>query len=290
MLGGLLLAEITGRTPVAHWGERSLFAGDGEGFCRFFAPLSTTTLEELAARADATLFPAGWRLATLGRDRPPGKPGAGLAAVQFIARPETILVCDDFLGVADLVPWIPPGHRWLGLVLPALFQALFQLHIRPRPEILATAADFRARHLADGSVTAVHVRGSDKVLEVPDVGGANRRCFDLADAVPESHQLFLMTDDAGVADAFRRRYGERLVLTDSRRTADATGIHYHRGEDGLTLGREVMVDLLLALEADRFIGNGRSNVSALIAVLREAAGRDSTLVLENQLLHHSCFL
>ena len=290
VLGGLLLAEITGRIPVAHWGERCLFADGGEGFSRFFAPVSAVTLEGLIGRADASLFPAGWSLAGLGRDRPPGKPGAGPAALEFIARPESILVCDDFLGVADLAPWIPPGHRWHGLALPALFRTLFETHIRPRPEILAAAADFRAGHLADGPVTAVHVRGSDKVLEVPDMGGANRRCVDLADAVPEGHRLFLMTDDAGVAAAFRRRYGERLALTDSRRTADATGVHYHRGEDGLTLGREVMVDLLLALEADRFIGNGRSNVSALIAVLRAAAGRESTLVLENQLLHHSCFL
>ena len=137
---------------------------------------------------------------------------------------------------------------------------------------------------------AVHVRGSDKVLEVPDVGEANRRSFALIDAVPDSPRLFLMTDDDSLARAFRRRYGERLVLTDSRRTRDATGIHYHGGEDGLVLGREVMVDVLLALEAEDFIGNGRSNVSALIAALREAAGRPNTLVLENQLLRHSCFL
>jgi hypothetical protein len=88
----------------------------------------------------------------------------------------------------------------------------------------------------------------------------------------------------------RRRYGGRLIMTDSRRTDDATGIHYHSGEDGFALGREVMIDLLLALEAERFIGNGRSNVSALIEALRTAAGRESTLVLENQLYQHTCFL
>ena len=291
VLGGLLLAEITGRTPVVQWGTRCLFAGSAtEGFSRFFAPVSAVTLDDLAALEGATLFPAGWSLASLGRDRPPARPGEGAAALEFLARPETILVCDSFLGVADLAPWIPPGHRLHGLSLPACFLALTDAWIRPRPEIAAAAAEFRARHLSRGPVLAVHVRGSDKVLEVPDVGEANRRSFALIDAVPDSPRLFLMTDDESLARAFRRRYGERLVLTDSRRTRDATGIHYHGGEDGLVLGREVMVDVLLALEAEDFIGNGRSNVSALIAALREAAGRPNTLVLENQLLRHSCFL
>ena len=79
-------------------------------------------------------------------------------------------------------------------------------------------------------------------------------------------------------------------MTNCRRSTGVTGIHYRAGTDGPALGREVLTDFLIALEADRFLGNGRSNVSALVAVLREATGRDSTLVLENQLLHHSCLL
>ena len=218
-------------------------------------------------------------------------PADGYAVtMEFLARPEPILVCDAFVGVADLAPWIPPGHRLHGLALPACFKALFDAWLRPRPEIAATAAAFRARHLGDGPVLAVHVRGSDKVLEVPDIDEANRGCFALIDAAPADRRLFLMTDDEALARAFRGRYGARLAMTDCRRTRNATGIHYHFGEDGPALGREVMVDLLIALEAERFIGNGRSNVSALIEALRAAAGRQSTLVLENQLYLHSCFL
>jgi hypothetical protein len=33
-------------------------------------------------------------------------------------------------------------------------------------------------------------------------------------------------------------------------------------------GREVLIDSWLALRADRFIGNGRSNVSAMITVMK----------------------
>ena len=290
LLGGLLLAEITGRTPVVHWGRRCLFSGDGEGFTRFFAPVSDVGLETLTTLEGASLFPAGWSLETLERDRPVARPGQGPAALEFLARPETILVCDQFLGVADLAPWIPPGHRLHGLSLPACFQALADAWLRPLPEIAAAVAAFRARHLEGGPVLAVHLRGSDKVLEVPDMDEANQHSLALFEAMPADWRILLLTDDARLAHRLRARHGERLVMTDCRRSAGATGIHYHPGEDGPTLGREVLTDLLLALEADRFLGNGRSNVSALIATLRTAKGRESTLVLENQLLHHSCFL
>ncbi|MEI6559461.1 MAG: hypothetical protein WCO00_13740 [Rhodospirillaceae bacterium] len=291
VLGGLLLAEITGRVPVIHWGGRCLFSEAGtEGFARFFEPVSAVGLAELAALKDASLFPVGWSPATLGHDRPVTRPGAGPAPPTLLARPETILVCDNFIGVADLAPWIPPGHRWHGLAPAACLAALAEAYLRPRPELQAAAARFRARHLTCGPVVAVHVRGSDKVLEVPEVGQANRRCFTLIDALPAALRILLLTDDETLAELFRQRYGARLVMTECRRTGDATGIHYQSGADGLTLGREVMVDLLLALEADHFIGNGRSNVSALIESLRSAAGRDSTLVLDNQLYQHSCFL
>ena len=291
VLGGLLLAELTGRTPLVQWGRRCLFSdGEGEGFCRFFEPVSEITLEHLRALDGASLFPAGWSLDGLGQDRPLTRPDQGPAALEFLARPETVLVCDSFIGVADLTPWIPPGHRLHGLALPACFKALSDAWLRPRPEILEAAAVFRARHLAGGPVVAVHVRGSDKVLEVPDVGEANRRILALAEALPADTRLFVLTDDDALARRLRERYGDRLAMTDSRRTGGATGIHYHQGVDGLALGREMMVDILLALEAGHFIGNGRSNVSALIEALRGAAGRPSTLVLENQLYLPTCFL
>src|SRR5262249_51162770 len=47
VLGSLLLAEITGRTPVTHWGRNSLFR-DGSGqdaFRLYFEPPSPLTLD-----------------------------------------------------------------------------------------------------------------------------------------------------------------------------------------------------------------------------------------------------
>jgi len=191
------------------------------------------------------------------------------------------------MGVADLAPWIPSAHRLHGRTVAACFKALFDTYLRPRPEILAAVRDFEQRHLTGAPVAAVHLRGSDKVVEVPGLAAVNDRVITLVDAIPDPWRLFLLTDDARLARDFRRRYGGRVVMTYSRRTADGTGIHYHAGENGATLGREVMIDTWLALRADRFIGNGRSNVSGIIDALRTAEGRDSTLVLNNQLYENT---
>ncbi len=299
VLGGMLLAEITGRVPVVHWGRRCLFSdGDGESFSRFFEPVSALTLSDLAAdlatdpaALDGTsLFPADWSPQTLGHDRPVVRPDQRPGALEFLGRPETLLVCDGFIGVADLAPWIPPTHRLYGLSLAACFKALVQAHLRPRPEILAAVATFRARHLADGPVVAVHVRGSDKVLEVPGLAQANQRYFALIDALPAHWRIFLLTDDDTLARTFRRHYGTRLVMTGSRRSADRIGVHYHGGGDRFALGREVLIDVWLALTTEHFIGNGRSNVSALIDALRTAENRESTLILDNQLYENTCLL
>ena len=76
----------------------------------------------------------------------------------------------------------------------------------------------------------------------------------------------------------KERHGERLVATDCQRTSTDEGVHYLPGIDPVRAGREVLTDACLALRATRFIGNGRSNVSAMIAVMKDWAPGDCTLI------------
>ena len=55
-------------------------------------------------------------------------------------------------------------------------------------------------------------------------------------------------------------------------------------------GLEVMTDALVALRADRFVGNGRSNVSAMIAVMKAWKPGDCTLVRPNQLMERNPYI
>jgi hypothetical protein len=66
-------------------------------------------------------------------------------------------------------------------------------------------------------------------------------------------------------------YGERIVATPCQRTDTEEGVHYLPTVDPVLAGREVMIDTYLALRANRFIGNARSNVSAMIAVMKDWA-------------------
>src|SRR5262249_18647037 len=88
------------------------------------------------------------------------------------------------------------------------------------------------------------------------------------DRVDPSWRILLLTDDTRCAAAFRNRYGGRIVLTDSLRTDGDLGIHYAPSVDPVRLGTEVMRAAYLALQGQKFIGNGPSNVSAMAAMLK----------------------
>ena len=72
--------------------------------------------------------------------------------------------------------------------------------------------------------------------------------------------------------------------TDAQRTNAAVGLHHAPGNDGEKLGDEVMIDTYLALRCTRFIGNGRSNVSAMIALLKDWPEDTCRLLAPSQLL------
>jgi hypothetical protein len=82
---------------------------------------------------------------------------------------------------------------------------------------------------------------------------------------------------------FHERYGDRIAVTDSMRTDNDLGIHYAPAVDRVRLGIEVMRDTYLALRCAKFIGNGRSNVSAMAAMLKRWEPGACVLVAPSQL-------
>jgi hypothetical protein len=87
-----------------------------------------------------------------------------------------------------------------------------------------------------------------------------------------------MTDDAQCLARMKTAYGPRIIATDCQRTDTDEGVHYLSTVDPVRAGREVMIDTYLALRADHFIGNARSNVSAMIAVMKDWPPDASTLI------------
>src|SRR5262249_13224944 len=155
------------------------------------------------------------------------------------------------------MPWIPPSHPLHGKSLEEIYLYLTAKYLRPQPDIVAACDDFLAARLAGGPFVAVHMRGSDKALEDPELDKTNQAFQAALDTVDPSWPIFLMTDDAGCLARMKNAYGERIIATDCQRTVTDEGVHYLPTVDPVQAGREILTDSLLALRADRFIGNGR---------------------------------
>jgi protein O-GlcNAc transferase len=283
----LLLAEITHRTPVVHWGNNSRF-GDRSGrdaFRNYFEPVSDISLSDLMRLDGATFFPKKWTRANLRNENFAKWEGTGsrLGAVEFLNRPETIAVMDFYINVVNTAPWLPSNHSMHGKPVNEIYSYLAAKYLHPRSSVLSRCDSFYRTYLAGSPFVAVHLRGSDKTVEDKNLAASNRKIRDAAASVPAGWKVFLLTDDERLLSEMRGLHGDRLVTTDCQRSSTETGAHCLSSTDPVEAGFEMMTDSYLALRADKFIGNGRSNVAAMISVLRDWAPADCMLLGEAQI-------
>lgn len=285
MLGALLLAEATGRIPVTWWGSQSLFSdgGDEDAFQRYFQPVSNVHLENLPSE----FFPPRWNGANL-KTTTQAKWQGRTGPVYFLNRPERVAVCDFFAAVPNILPWLPPTHMLYGKTVEAAYRHLAEKYLRPRAEIIAACNTFFECELAGAPFVAAHLRGTDKFREDDSLKDTNAQILNVLEQAPSGQRILLLTDDERCLTMARERFGRRIAATDCRRGNGETGIHLAKS-DPLQTGREAMVDAYLALRAGRFIGNGLSNVSAMIAVLKDWPAGACTLI-GNSILEDRSFM
>lgn len=291
VLGSLLLAETTGRIPVTYWGSESLFSdgSDRDAFGFFFEPVSPVSFETLPREKSVSFFPPRWHAANLAQSSSAKWEGKGsrAGAVYFLGRPETIAVSDFLIGVVEVAPWLPASHPLHGKPPAEIYRYLIARYLKPRKEILAEGDAFLDRHLKQQPFVALHMRGSDKAIEDPDLTATNAALIGALDALDPPRPILLLTEDAQCLARMRQRYGTRLIATDCQRTDGDGGVHYLAGTDPVRAGREVLLDTCLALKAQRFIGNGRSNVSAMIALMKDWEPGTCTLIGDSMLLERN---
>ncbi len=327
VMGQLLVAEWTGRTPVVHWGEESLWHDDslgprGDAWRQFFEPVSDRTIDDVlraAVRAGASggkpaIWPPKWTADTL-LAREVNKfegPHSRCSGLLTFGRSEPVVVSDFHTGVVGLLPWAPIGGAGLlrGADYRTAHRELFARYLKPRAEVLAEVDAWAREHLPEPERTiAVHVRGTDKVVETAHLHSVNEEYPARIDALlarAGDLRIFLLTDDAVTRQRFIARYGQRVLTTDAQRASGTTGVHYlpsalpsglhgaggvaggvtvGRDRDGprTRLGAEVLKDVLLAARCRCFVGLGSSNVSC--AVLHMKAWRDEDVSLADVVLH-----
>ncbi len=271
LLGALLTAEITGRIPVVLWGGNCLFRESGliDGFTQYFEPVSDASLDDLPV-SDGAVFPPKWTLANLGGDNV-GKhegPYARLSGARFVGRPEPLAVIDYFTSTHLARHWIPAGHPLHGRPTAAVDRWLAAKYLRPWPYLTEGADAFvRQRFGTDAPFTAVHLRGTDKIMEMPSLDALNRHALD---QVETDGAVFVLTDSIPWERAAATRLAGRMRVATVTRGSGATGVHFERAAGPTQLGEEVLTDALIAARASRFVGNGRSGVSCGVCMLSAA--------------------
>ena len=288
VLGGLLIAEASGRRPVIHWGGRSRYTDDPtrDAFSSFFKPIGNETIVDLE-KMDGR-YPEGWRSlpldalppAYLKKSMPPPY------GPSLLHRDEDVVVSDFATSVVELLPWIENLHTPTPQDISRTYARLFARYLRPQPEIEEMAAKtWRELGAPEGAI-AVHVRLSDKGSEGHPVRmllSSYHQEIDTLSAKIGDVPIFLMTDSRQTLDSFRRRYGARLLHANATRTDLAVGLHFQPHPSRYELGREVLVDVLLAAKCDYFIGTGWSNVSRSISLIKKWPADRYRLLGENKM-------
>lgn len=296
VLGQLLLAELTGRTPIVHWGTNSLY-GDGttanafEFYFETFSKIGVTDLQ----REEYDIWPPKWNQDNLIEPEinKLNGPFSRIAGLYLLGRQERVVVSDFFTPVVDLKPWIPMGHHLYGLSIDELWMYLVRQYLHPKKEIMDAVDSFYEKNFASADFMAVHVRGSDKVKEVKNLDEVNMQYKVVIDRYLSSYNfqhIFLMTDDTRLLDFFKQIYGEKIITTDCQRTSGITGLHFLAIPDKRRLRMEVMVDVYLAVRAKVFVGNGYSNPSRFVRYLKDWPEEAVNLVGPNRFHKPNLFI
>lgn len=271
--GALLVAELTGRTPLIHWGKNSLFRNKdtANAYESFFVPVSDASWADISAPG-LSYYPPKWtrdNLALEDHQKWSGE-GARMGGLYLLNRNEDVVVSDFHVKLNDLIPWIPEGSPYHGMQRSEIYRHLNEKYIHLKPHLARKIDDVWQQQMAHQNWLAVHIRGTDKVYEVDNlsaINGAYEARIDRILSVNPSLALFLLTDSTQVAQQFQAKYGERLLSLDCQRGSGTTGVHLE-GHPGTEMGEQVILDAFLASRCDFFLGNGGSNVSLGIRHLK----------------------
>jgi len=289
VMGQLLVAELTGRIPIVHWGDNSLYrdAEDENAFENYFEPVSAYRIDDLLGHS-YTFYPPKWTEDNLSCNNVNKWEGAGsrLSASALLSRNEDVVVSDFHTYLDAIAPAINPSHPLSGQAPPDIYRYLFQKYLKVRTQISQEIEQFWSDYLAGHNTLAVHVRGSDKIQENPNLKQVNQNCHQAINnylqRVPDA-LIFLLTDDASVLEEYQQIYGDRLRYTNASRTRSEVSIHHQNHDCRQQIGIEIIKDTYLAAKCDYFIGNGQSNVSTTILHLKNWSEDRYFLLAENRL-------
>lgn len=275
VLGQLLLAQYTGRTPVVYWGGESLFNDhpEADAWTDFFEPVSNVGIETLEA-SGLDRFPKEWAAGSLREIRHAlmQHPDRRMGALEMMARPERVCVSTLYVGAETILDWAPQGHWSCGQGFTQASRRVMRELIRPTAANLEKADAFAREKFTPGRMLGLHIRGSDKIVETRnlerEIVELSARAEARLRAEPDL-RLFLLTDWTPAVTHLRGLFGARVIVTPARRTDTILAVHYAANPSRRAIGEEVLIDALLGARCDTFLGVASSNVSCAVEHLKD---------------------
>lgn len=278
VIGCLLIAEISGRVPIVYWGENSLFTGntDENAFSCYFEEFYNLGVDDIRCK-NFSYYPPKWNADNLKSKELNlwHGPYSRVAGMYLLNRKENVVIGDFYVDVEDVIPWINPANHLFDLGKDEIYRYIIGKYLQPSATVKDRVDVFLNKNFDDRNFIAVHIRGSDKAVEVSnfkqslyELNGDYKKLIDNEVSLDPCLKIFLMTDDINILDEYFGYYGDRIVFTDCTRTNDLQGVHYKPLSDKVNLGLEVMTDVYIASNAKIFLGNEFSNVSRIVRYLK----------------------
>ncbi len=250
-LSNLLLAEMTQRIPVIYWGSKSMYSNEetSNAFEQYFFPVSKYSMDKL---------------------------------MENINQNTDIQVADRCTDVECIMCRMDEDCPYFGLNSGQIYRLMLKKYIKLRPEVEKEISTFYDENMAGKTIVAVHIRGSDKILEVSHLHDLNNlypaKINTYLKESPDAY-IFLMTDCKDILAEYKGVYGDRVINTDCKRVLkNGVGVHFQEYENNKHKGIEIIKDTWLAAKCDYFIGNGFSNVSKAVYELKDWQNKNVTLL------------
>jgi hypothetical protein len=278
--GQLLIAELTDRIPVIFWGAGSLYASENplvkDAFIMYFLPVSNYSVYDLE-KENYTYYPSRWNRRNLRLQGTKDLADLESAAIaRVFNRSENVLVSNVHIYVHYLTRWIKESHPAHGLGVEDVYNYLYRKYFKLQPYLSNEIKEFYLKNMKNRHpLLGVHIRGSDKFVECPNLDELNNNSYPLKiDSYLKNNptaSIFLLTESESILTRYKELYGNKLIYTDCQRTPyDYASVHnggvpyYNTKQRGI----DIMKDTYLAMKCDHFIGNHTSNVSVAVSRLK----------------------
>ncbi len=272
VLGACLLAEHTNRTPVVVWGRESRYRPDNvaNAWPLFFEPVSNGAIEHLQTLK--TFWPPKWNAGNIagGSQNLWEGPHSRVSIFDLMNRPEEVVVADFHAAPSTIKCYLRDDHPLRAGTVKDTQRALLKKYVKPTNEIRDKVQAWIAEH--GEPAAAIHLRSTDKFVEDRFLADLHSKAdVWVSDCVKKSpgRKIFVLTDSKAVADAWKAKFGNAVLLCDVIRSGEQNVAAHFQNHNGQQLGQEILIESLIALRAEFFMGSINSNVTNMIFMMKE---------------------